>query len=68
MITEFQDGKNENKNIKKTIILSSRIHPGETMVSYIIENVIDFLTGYSIEAKILRENFIFKVTLNKNSK
>ena len=33
------------------------------MASYIIEGVIDFLTGYSIEAKILRENFIFKVKI-----
>ena len=33
------------------------------MASYIIENIIDFLTGYSVEAKILRENFIFKVKL-----
>ena len=29
------------------------------MVSYLIENMIDYLIGNSVEAKILRENFIF---------
>jgi len=31
----------------KSIILTSRVHPGETMVSYVIENVINFITGDS---------------------
>ncbi len=31
------------------------------MVSYLIEYVIDFLVGNSVEARILRENFVFYV-------
>lgn len=31
------------------------------MVSYIIEYIIDFLLGNSMLAKILRDNFIFKI-------
>ena len=31
-------------------MLTSRVHPGETMASYIIEYIIDFLTGTSQEA------------------
>jgi murein tripeptide amidase MpaA len=31
------------------------------MVSYLIEYVIDFLIGNSVEARILRENFVFYV-------
>jgi len=31
------------------------------MASYIIEYVIEFLTGNSVEARILRENFLIKV-------
>jgi len=31
------------------------------MVSYIIEYIIDFIAGNSMEARILRENFIFKI-------
>lgn len=40
-------------------MLTSRVHPGESMVSFLIENMIDYLIGNSVEAKILRENFIF---------
>lgn len=42
-------------------MLTSRVHPGESMVSYLIEYVIDFLIGNSVEARILRENFVFYV-------
>ena len=45
----------------KSIILTSRVHPGETMVSYVIENVINFITGDSQQAKFLRKNFTFKI-------
>ena len=31
------------------------------MTSYVIEMIIDFLTGNTYEARILRENFIFKI-------
>lgn len=37
------------------------MHPGETMVSQIIEYIIDFLLGNSMLAKILRDNFVFKI-------
>ena len=53
----------ENKREKRGIVLTSRVHPGESMASYIIEYVIDFLTGNSFEARILRENFIIKVII-----
>jgi murein tripeptide amidase MpaA len=41
--------------------LTSRVHPGESMASYLIENIIDFLISNSPIAKALRENFIFKI-------
>jgi murein tripeptide amidase MpaA len=41
--------------------LTSRVHPGESAVSYVIEYIIDFIAGNSMEARILRENFIFKI-------
>ncbi|KAL4508114.1 hypothetical protein ABPG72_021487 [Tetrahymena utriculariae] len=56
IISDFNNGKE-----KKGIMLTSRVHPGESMASYVIEYVIDFLIGNSHEARILRENFIFKV-------
>lgn len=56
-ISEFKF--DQYKDRKKSIVLTSRVHPGESMVSYLIENMIDYLIGNSVEAKILRENFIF---------
>ena len=41
--------------------MTSRVHPGESMVSYLIEYIIEFLVGNSQEARILRENFVFKI-------
>lgn len=46
---------------KKGIILSARVHPGETGASYMMKGVIDYLVGQSVEARILRDNFIFKI-------
>jgi hypothetical protein len=37
------------------------VHPGETMTSYLIEQITEFLLGNTLEARILRENFIFKI-------
>ena len=56
IICDFSNGKE-----KKGILLTSRVHPGESMVSYVIEYIIDFIAGNSMEARILRENFIFKI-------
>lgn len=42
-------------------MITSRVHPGESMVSYLVEYMIDFLIGNSVEARILRENFFIYV-------
>ena len=41
--------------------MTARVHPGETMASYIIEYIIDFLLSNNPAAKSLRENFVFKI-------
>jgi murein tripeptide amidase MpaA len=46
---------------KKGVFISARVHPGESNSSWIMKGVIDFLTGNSIEARALRENFVFKI-------
>ena len=46
---------------KKAIILSAMVHPGETGASYMMKGLIDYLIGPSVGARILRDNFIFKV-------
>ncbi len=43
------------------VILSGRVHPGETPASYILHGVLDFLCSSAPEAKQLRNLFVFKV-------
>ena len=46
---------------KKGVVISARVHPGETVGSWMMKGVLDFLTGPSYEAQILRENYVFKL-------
>ena len=47
---------------KQTIFLTSRVHPGESNASFMIQGAIDFLLQKNNkEAKMLRETFIFKI-------
>jgi murein tripeptide amidase MpaA len=61
-LTIFEKMKREQmKKPKRAIVLSARVHPGETNSSWMMRGVLDFLTGDSVEAKGLREHFIFKI-------
>ena len=47
---------------KKTIFLSSRVHPGETPASYVLLGLLNFLCNEKSEqAKILLDKFVFKI-------
>jgi len=59
-ITDFESDQEED-GLKKGIILSARVHPGETSNSYVMEGIIRFLTGQSENAKLLRQKFVFKI-------
>ena len=50
-----------NKLNKKSIFISSRVHPGETVSSLIMEGIIDFLLSSDSTAVTLRKKFIFKL-------
>ena len=43
------------------IVLSGRVHPGETNASWMMRGVLDFLTSSAREADLLRDLAIFKV-------
>ncbi|KAF0718028.1 Aste57867_1944 [Aphanomyces stellatus] len=43
------------------IILTARVHPGETNGSFVMQGIIDYLTGPTKEAKRLRQCFVFKI-------
>jgi murein tripeptide amidase MpaA len=47
---------------KPTVFITSRVHPGETPASYVLNGILSFLTNEKSEqAKILRDNFVFKI-------
>lgn len=43
------------------VYLTSRVHPGETNSSWVIDGVIEYLCGHSITAKKARETYVFKI-------
>lgn len=46
---------------KKVIVLSARVHPGESQASWMMRGTIDFLVGQSDEAKLLRRLYVFRI-------
>lgn len=53
--------KKNGHDHKKCVVLTARVHPGESNGSYMMKGAIEFLIGDSKEAKILRKKFLFKV-------
>ncbi len=43
------------------MVITARVHPGETVSSYVMKGVLDFLLNDTYEAKVLRNKFIFKI-------
>ena len=46
---------------RPVIIVTARVHPGETNASYMMEGFLKFLTSEDEAAKLLRECYVFKV-------
>ncbi|XP_031575194.1 cytosolic carboxypeptidase 2-like, partial [Actinia tenebrosa] len=46
---------------KKAVIITARVHPGETNSSWMMKGLLDFLTSNNPDAKLLRDTFIFKI-------
>ena len=47
--------------MRKSVILTSRVHPGETNASWVMNGVIDFLVSEDFQAQFLRNTFVFKI-------
>ena len=60
IITNFSDSFETIAN-KKAIILTGRVHPGESNSSYILQGLIEFLLSNETKAEYLRKHFIFKI-------
>ena len=59
-ITSF-GGDAESLKHRRGVVVTGRVHPGESNASWMMKGALDFLTGNSLDAKILRDNFVFKV-------
>lgn len=59
-ITDFSHSRQE-KLRKKVIVITGRVHPGETNASWIVHGLIKFLVGRDKVAKELRKRIIFKI-------
>lgn len=49
------------RRTKKAVVVTARVHPGETNGSWMMEGFLDFLLGDSEDAQLLRDTFVFKV-------
>ena len=50
--------------MRKSVILTSRVHPGESNASWMMDGVIEFLVSDLENAQFLRNTFVFKIYLN----
>ncbi|XP_075458633.1 cytosolic carboxypeptidase 3 isoform X6 [Ascaphus truei] len=46
---------------KKAVILTARVHPGETNSSLVMKGFLDYILSTRSDARLLRDTFIFKV-------
>lgn len=60
IITNFSS-KPEDIAYRKSVILTSRVHPGESNASFIMQGILDYLVSDDEGAKYLRNNFVFKI-------
>ncbi|CAE7214811.1 AGBL3 [Symbiodinium sp. CCMP2592] len=49
------------KRMKKVVMVSSRVHPGESNASWLVHGLIGFLLSPSADAQVLRDNFVWMV-------
>ncbi|KAM7179792.1 cytosolic carboxypeptidase 3 [Macrochelys suwanniensis] len=54
-----ESGKDAKR--KAAVILTARVHPGETNSSWIMKGFLDYILGSSGDARLLRDTFVFKV-------
>lgn len=61
LLTITAQGDPEEIKKRKGVILTARVHPGETVGSWMMKGAIEFLTGKSKEAETLRNAYVFKI-------
>lgn len=62
MLTITEKGTAEELKKRKGVVITARIHPGESNSSFVMKGIIDFITRLdSPEAYLLRKSFVFKL-------
>ena len=60
IITNFSS-RPEEIAIRRAIVITSRVHPGESNASFIVDGILTYLVSDDDVAKYLRNNFVFKI-------
>jgi murein tripeptide amidase MpaA len=47
--------------MRRAVIITSRVHPGESTASWVIEGTLKYLVSEDQGARYLRDNFVFKI-------
>ncbi|KAG5446019.1 Cytosolic carboxypeptidase 2 [Clonorchis sinensis] len=55
------DKKEPDTSKKRCVVITARVHPGETQSSWMVQGLIDFLVSENPDAELLRSNFVFKI-------
>ncbi|XP_067840829.1 uncharacterized protein [Heptranchias perlo] len=61
LLTITDDTDKENPEAKLGVVLTARVHPGETQSSWMMKGILDFLISEEPTAKELRRRCIFKI-------
>jgi len=59
-ITDF-DCTPEQMRRRRGVVLTARVHPGESNASWIMQGILDFLCSSCARASVLRDHFVFKI-------
>lgn len=60
MVTNFTSSEDAIAE-RKCIIISSRVHPGESNASFIMEGFLEFIVSNDRDARSLRDLYVFKI-------
>lgn len=61
LLTITAPGDPDEIRKRKGVVLTARVHPGETVGSWMMKGAIEFLTGQTKESDLLRKTYVFKI-------
>jgi hypothetical protein len=60
-VTCVAEGTEAVKEDKRYVVISARVHPGESNSSWVMRGLLRHLTSSHPNAQVLRDKFIFKI-------